>query len=129
MFHALGVDGRTQIRIYLGDIAVALHFSESELAERRARACAEIAARGLDGLLVFRQESMFYLTGYDTFGFVYFQCLFLAADGRMTLLTRAPDLRQARHTSVIADIRIWTDGSGTDPAANKMPSTHRIGDG
>ncbi len=34
----------------------------------------------------------------------------------MTLFTRAPDLRQAQHTSDIGDIRIWRDRSGTDPA-------------
>jgi Xaa-Pro dipeptidase len=95
---------------------VALHFSEQELAERRKRTCAEMAERGLDGLLIFRQESMFYLSGYDTFGYVYFQCLLLSADGAMTLLTRAADLRQARHTSVIEDIRIWVDGPDADPA-------------
>ena len=38
-----------------------------------------------------------------------------AADGRIALLTRAPDLRQARHTSNIADIRVWKDGEGVDP--------------
>ena len=96
---------------------MALHFSREELAERRARAIAAMAARGLDGLLLFRQESLYYLTGYDTFGYVFFQCLHLGADGRMTLLTRAPDLRQARHTSVIEDIRIWVDGPDADPAA------------
>jgi len=95
---------------------MALHFSESELAKRRAAACAALAARGLDGLLIFRQESMFYLTGYDTFGYVYFQCLYLGADGAMTLLTRAPDLRQARHTSVIEDVRVWVDQEGASPA-------------
>ena len=95
---------------------MALHFSPAELQSRRDRACAEMAARGLDGMLLFRQESMFYLTGYDSFGFVFFQCLLLAADGRMTLLTRAPDLRQARHTSVIEDIRIWADAEGANPA-------------
>lgn len=93
-----------------------LHFSREELAERRARACAALVARGLDGLLCFRQETMFYLTGYDTFGYVYFQCLYLGADGRTTLLTRAPDLRQARHTSDIEDIRIWKDRDGAQPA-------------
>ena len=31
----------------------------------------------IDALLMFRQESMYWLTGYDTFGFVYFQCLIL----------------------------------------------------
>ena len=95
---------------------MALHFTREELAERRARACALLVERGLDGLLMFRQESMFYLTGYDTFGFCFFQCLIMAADGRLTLLTRAPDLRQARHTSVIEDIRIWVDEAGRNPA-------------
>lgn len=94
---------------------MALHFTEQELAGRRAAAATEMAARGLDGMLLFRQESLYYLTGYDTFGYVFFQCLYLGADGGMTLLTRAPDLRQARHTSVIADVRVWVDGAKADP--------------
>jgi Xaa-Pro aminopeptidase len=94
-----------------------LHFSTEELADRRDRACAALAEAGLDGLLMFRQESMYYLTGYDTFGFCFFQCLYLGADGRVTLLTRAPDLRQAQQTSTIKDIRIWVDGPDVDPAA------------
>jgi Xaa-Pro dipeptidase len=95
---------------------MAIHFCAGELAARRAATTAELATRGLAGLLIFRQESMYYLTGYDTFGYCFFQCLFLGADGRMTLLTRAPDLRQARHTSVIEDIRVWVDGPDADPA-------------
>jgi len=75
-----------------------------------------MATRGLSGLLLFRQESMYYLTGYDTFGYCFFQCLYLGADGRMMLLTRAPDMRQARHTSVIDDIRVWVDAAGKNPA-------------
>ncbi len=61
-----------------------LHFTKQELATRRDKAAGAMAARGLDGLLMFRQESMYYLTGYDTFGYVYFQCLCLGADGAMT---------------------------------------------
>ncbi len=95
---------------------MALHFTEEGLAARRTRACMDMAAAGLDGLLLFRQESMYYLTGYDTFGYVFFQCLYLGADGRMTLLTRAPDLRQAQQTSVIEDIRVWVDGPDAEPA-------------
>lgn len=94
---------------------MALHFTPEELTARREKACAAMAAQGLDGLLLFRQESMYYLTGYDTFGYVYFQCLYLGADGRLMLLTRAPDLRQAQHTSMIDDIRIWADRDGADP--------------
>ena len=65
-----------------------LHVVADELRQRRARAIAMMAAKGLDGMLLFRQESMYYLTGYDTFGYVFFQCLYLGSDGRMMLLTR-----------------------------------------
>ena len=94
-----------------------LHFTAAEYAARRAKAIASMEADGLDGLLMFRQESMYYLTGYDTFGYVFFQCLYLGADGRLMLLTRAPDRLQAQHTSVIEDIRIWYDVEGADPTA------------
>ncbi len=93
-----------------------LHFDPDEYAARQSATVAALAAWGLDGLLMFRQESMYHLTGYDTFGYVYFQCLYLHGDGRMTLLTRAPDLRQAQHTSVIGDIRVWKDAEGAAPA-------------
>ena len=76
--------------------AMHIHFSEAELAARRRAAAGAAAEAGFDGLLVFKQESMFYLTGYDTFGFCFFQCLLLCADGRMALLTRAPDRRPGR---------------------------------
>ena len=104
-----------------------LHFTREELAERRARTCGLMAEEGLDGLLLFRQESMFYLTGYDTFGYVFFQCLFLGADGRMVLLTRAPDLRQAQQTSVIEDIRIWVDAPDAQPAVALREILHEQG--
>lgn len=93
-----------------------LHFTDQEFAHRKAETLARMDNEGLDGLLMFRQESMYYLTGYDTFGFVFFQCLFLKSDGRLTLLTRAPDARAARYTSNIEDIRIWADGPDADPA-------------
>ena len=65
--------------------------------------------QNIDALLMFRQESMYWLTGYDTFGYVFFQTLVLDQKGNIILLTRAPDLRQAQNTSNINDIRIWVD--------------------
>ena len=94
---------------------MALHFTEQELKSRRDRVVAELQATGLAALLVFRQESMYYLTGYDTTGYSQFQCLYLGADGRLILLTRSADLRQARLTSVVEDIRIWVDRAGVNP--------------
>ena len=94
---------------------MALHFTATEFATRRARLLAAMAERRLDGLLLFAQESHFWLTGYDTFGFCFLQCLYVAADGRMALLTRSADLRQAQHTSTLTDIRIWRDAADADP--------------
>ena len=71
---------------------------------------------GVDALIMFRQESMYWLTGYDTFGYVFFQALVLDQKGNVILLTRAPDLRQAQNTSNISDIRIWVDKDDANPA-------------
>ncbi|MEO1161101.1 MAG: aminopeptidase P family N-terminal domain-containing protein, partial [Pseudomonadota bacterium] len=82
---------------------MALHFETKEYKARQKKVIRELEARGLDGVLMFQQESMYYLTGYDTFGFCFFQCLYLGTDGKLALLTRSADLRQARHTSTIED--------------------------
>jgi len=104
-----------------------LHFSKQELARRRRAACREMARQGLDGLLLFRQESMYYLTGYDTSGYSMFQGMYLGADGALALCTRSADLRQARLTSVVEDIRIWRDREGANPADDlrEMLASHR----
>ena len=93
-----------------------LHFSEDEYRQRAARLDSVMQAEGLGGLLLFAQESMYWLTGYDTFGFCFFQCMLVPQGGRPVLLTRAPDLRQARFTSNLGDIRIWKDAADAEPA-------------
>ena len=86
---------------------MALHFERQEYDRRIANAGAGLRARGLGAMLIFAPESHYYLTGYDTTGYVFFQCLVLTADaGPLTLLTRLPDLEQARRTPIIKDIRV-----------------------
>jgi len=72
--------------------------------------------RGLDAMLLFAPESQFWLTGYDTFGYCFFQCLVVPMDSEPVLLTRSADLRQAQLTSNIQDIRIWKDTADANPA-------------
>ena len=96
---------------------MAIHFSKEEFSERKSKVIRELKKQNLDGLFMFRQESMYWLTGYDTFGYVYFQCLILTTKGELVLLTRAPDLRQAQNTSIIKDIRIWVDKDNANPAS------------
>ena len=92
-----------------------LHFSKEEFSRRKNQVLSEMKKQHIDALLMFRQESMYWLTGYDTFGYVFFQTLVLDKEGNIILLTRAPDLRQAQNTSIIDDIRIWIDKDGSNP--------------
>lgn len=96
-----------------------LPFPREEHIARQAKLTAELRARGLDAMLVFSQESLFWLTGYDSGGFVFFQCAIVTADDRpIILLTRRPDLLQARMTSTIQDVRVWLDADDANPAAD-----------
>tara|TARA_B100001250_G_scaffold210153_1_gene180365 strand:+ start:234 stop:1385 length:1152 start_codon:yes stop_codon:yes gene_type:complete len=92
-----------------------LHFSKEEFTSRKSKTLKSMKEQNIDALLMFRQESMYWLTGYDTFGYVFFQTLVLDQKGNIILLTRAPDLRQAQNTSNIEDIRIWIDKDGSNP--------------
>jgi Xaa-Pro dipeptidase len=94
---------------------MALHFTKEEFLSRKNKVLQSMKEQNLDALLMFRQESMYWLTGYDTFGYVFFQTLIMDKNGEIVLLTRAPDLRQAQNTSNIKDIRIWVDKDGSNP--------------
>ncbi|MCP4999390.1 MAG: aminopeptidase P family protein [Hyphomicrobiales bacterium] len=94
---------------------MAQHFDREEYNWRMRRLLDAMQDNELDAMLLFAQESMYWLTGYDTFGFCFFQTLVVKADGSMNLLTRSADLRQARHTSIIENISIWTDRANADP--------------
>jgi len=95
-----------------------LHFSSDEFTKRQQVAQNALGAAGLDALLLFAPESHYWLTGYDTFGFAMFQSMILTARGEIHLMTRAPDLRQARYTSTLSDdqIHIWKEVEGANPA-------------
>ena len=97
---------------------MALHFHPDEYANRLSKLTEKLVERKMEAILLFAQESMYWLTGYDTFGYCFFQTLVVKADGTMTLLTRAPDLRQAKLTSTIEDIVIWVDRVNADPTVD-----------
>lgn len=97
----------------------ALYFSEAEFQERRNRALELMKRENLDGFLMTKQESLYYFTGYDTFGYVFFQAMYFHNDGSMRLITRIPDLRQALYTSILSqkDIMIRSDDAGSNPVS------------
>ena len=96
-------------------------FSDGEYDSRLAAARAELSNRGLDALILFAQESLYYLYGYDGGGYVFFQCAVLSAEDRPSvLLCRRPDVAQARDTSRIEEIRVWLNAEDADPAKDLM---------
>ncbi len=94
---------------------MALNFTEKEFENRKNKTLTSMKEQNIDALLMFKQESMYWLTGYDSFGFVFFQTLILKDDGEIVLLTRAPDLRQSQNTSNIKNIIIWEDKERSNP--------------
>ncbi len=100
-----------------GRVGNRLIFPEAEYRDRLRRARRKMTDQGLDALLCFAQETLYYLTGYDGTGFVFFQCMVLISDeAPLTLLCRRPDVAQARDTSLIEDIRVWLNAEDVDPA-------------
>ena len=95
-----------------------IHFSREEFSKRQKKAVSAVVESGLEALLLFAPESQYWISGYDTFGFAMFQCMVLTAKGELHLLTRAPDLRQALHTSTLTQdqIHIWREIEGANPA-------------
>ena len=61
-----------------------LHFSEEEFKSRKSKVLNSMKEQNIDALLMFKQESMYWLTGYDTFGYVFFQTLILDKNGNIT---------------------------------------------
>ena len=88
---------------------MALHFDRAEFESRIVAARKALAAERLDALLLFAQESLYYLTGFDTSGFVFFQCAVLtpgrradhAADAPARSRAGAPHLDHRGHPALV----------------------------
>ena len=87
---------------------MALHFSKEEFSHRKSKVINSMKEQNLDALLIFRQESMYWLTGYDTFGYVFFQTLALDKSGNIILLTSC---------------LLYTSPSPRDRQKSRMPSS------
>ena len=98
-----------------------IHFTRAEFETRQARARQGLADLGLDGLLIFKAEDMYWLTGYESDGFCIFGAMFLGTDGALTHLARPADLGNVAYSSVCEDVRIAYDG-------DDMPRARQVRD-
>ena len=71
-----------------------LHFSQEEFKSRKSKVLKSMDEKNLDALIMFRQESMYWLTGYDTFGYVFFQSLVLDKKGNLLTEISVNDVKK-----------------------------------
>ena len=86
-----------------------IHFTREEFADRQRRTRERMDALELDGILLFKFEDMYWLSGFDSDGFTIFGCMFLGTDGQLTQLARPADLGNAAYSSICEDVRIAPD--------------------
>ena len=92
-------------------------FPRAEYDDRLRRTRAAMRAAGLDVLLVFHQEHMLYLAGYDQIGYWVYQVLVVpAAEAPMTAIVRKVDELAVRQGGLVDDVRVWLDDTARDPA-------------
>lgn len=96
-----------------------IHFTLEEFADRQQRVRESLAAQELDGLLLFKIEDIYWLTGYDSDGFCIFGCTFIGTNGELTQLARPADLGNAGYSSICKDIRVAPD-SQDSPRAQQV---------
>ena len=93
-----------------------LHFTRDEFNDRQNRVCKALGESNLDGLLLFRIEDMYWLTGLDTDGFYVFHCMYVGTDGALTYIARRVDRGNVLYSSIIEDYREWLDDLDTPPS-------------
>lgn len=97
-----------------------LPFEVPEYEARIERTRAAMREARLDLLLLFHQESLYYLFGYDQIGYWVYQTVVLPADGHgpgPAAICRHADELMIRESPFIKDIRPWTDDSHMNPGA------------
>jgi hypothetical protein len=105
-----------------------MHFTTAEFGERQERTRDALADQGLDGMLLFKIEDMYWLCGFDSDGFSIFHAMFIGADGELTHVSRGADLPNLRYSSVVDDVRIWVDAEGNpkSKAIKDLLASHKM---
>ena len=85
------------------------HFSREEFSQRQQKTRKHLQNLELDGLLLFKIEDMYWLTGYESDGFCIFGSMFIGTEGALTHLARPADLGNLSYSSICDDVRISPD--------------------
>ena len=103
------------------------HFSREEFSQRQQKTRKHLQNLELDGLLLFKIEDMYWLTGYESDGFCIFGSMFIGTDGTLTHLARPADLGNLSYSSICEDVRISPDTENSTRAEHIKDMLRSLG--
>ncbi len=103
------------------------HFSREEFSQRQQKTRKYLQKLELDGLLLFKIEDMYWLTGYESDGFCIFGSMFIGTDGTLTHLARPADLGNLSYSSICEDVRISPDTENSTRAEHIKDMLRSLG--
>lgn len=93
-------------------------FTSAEFAARRIRVRRAVAEAGLDWMILFHPVSIHWLTGSDAKSYQAFQCLFVSAEERATvMLTREAERAEFEEDALVDQLETWGGPEPEDPIA------------
>ncbi len=105
-----------------------LPFDEALLRKRIASVQREVVARGLEAVLLFDPENIFWLTGYQTLGYFSFQAMLVPREGLPTLVTRTENAELADALPTIGEVfRIEASDDPVVVLCGHIPFSGRVG--
>jgi len=103
-----------------------IHFSREEFSQRQQKTREQLQKLELDGILLFKIEDMYWLTGYESDGFCIFSCMFIGTEGALTHLARPADLANLSYSSICEDVRISPDTEDSSRAEHIKDMLHSL---
>ena len=103
------------------------HFSREEFSQRQQKTRKHLQNLELDGLLLFKIEDMYWLTGYESDGFCIFGSMFIGTEGALTHLARPADLGNLSYSSICEDVRISPDTENSTRAEHIKDMLRSLG--
>ena len=103
-----------------------IYFTREEFAERQARVRAALSEQGLEGMLLFKIEDMYWLCGFDTQGWKIFHAMYIGVNGELTHITRSADVPSIEYSSVCDDVHLWVDSLDNSPMNAVMEVLERF---
>ena len=98
-------------------IGMPLPFEDAEYRGRIDKARRALHDAKLDAILLYHQESMYYLFGYDQLGYWVYQTAILSAESeKVKVVCREADYNFIDGLHFVEEMRNWLDDSADDPA-------------